>query len=116
MIGCDHSTIQGSVNIKESMLSSQRISATYTVRSRTSGFRKPSSKDLDLFLLAGCSCLMTILYHPVAEALQTAQTSGSTAAISTTARQTASNPMNAFHLVVPVARDENQEEEDAVRE
>jgi len=34
---------------------------------RRSGFR---SQELDLVLLAGCSCLMTLLYHPVVEALQ----------------------------------------------
>jgi hypothetical protein len=26
------------------------------------------SKNLDLFLLAGCSCLLTLIYHPVGEA------------------------------------------------
>lgn len=28
------------------------------------------SKDLDLFVLAGCSCLLTLLYHPVLDQIQ----------------------------------------------
>ncbi len=73
--------------------------------------RKPSSKELDLFLLAGCSCLLTMLYHPVANALQThaSQTSGSAIAAQTSTAAT--NSTNAFHLIVP-ARDEAQEEEE----
>jgi hypothetical protein len=54
---------------------------------------------------------MTILYHPVAEALQTAQTSGSTAAITTTSKTT-SNTMNTFHLIATASRDKNQDEEE----
>jgi len=101
----------GSVNPKESMSSSQRVLIS-PLHSRKGRFRKPSSKELDLLLLAGCSCLMTILYHPVAEALQTAQTSGSSAAITTTTK-TAVNPMNVFHLIAQSTRDENQNEEDS---
>lgn len=92
------------------MVSSQRGSVISPIRSRNR-FRKPSSKELDLLLLAGCSCLMTILYHPVAEALQTAQTSGSSAAISTTSK-TAASTMNSFHLISQSSRDENQDEEE----
>lgn len=74
-------------------------------------WRKPTSKELDLMLLAGCSCLMTVLYHPVASALQTPSgINGASTAITTTA-QTASNPMNAFHLVPLPKQDEIQEEE-----
>lgn len=94
------------------MSSSQRVLISL-LHSRKGRLRKPSSKELDLLLLAGCSCLMTILYHPVAEALQTAQTSGSSAAISTTTSKTAANPMNVFHLIAQSARDENQDEEDS---
>lgn len=72
---------------------------------------KPTSKELDLLLLAGCSCLMTVLYHPVASALQTpGSMNGASTAITTTA-QTSSNPMNAFHLVPLPKQDEIQEEE-----
>jgi hypothetical protein len=46
------------------------------LRSRSTASRKthhlPTSKELDLLILAGCSCLMTILYHPVTSALQSA--------------------------------------------
>ncbi|PZV13798.1 MAG: hypothetical protein DCF22_10150 [Leptolyngbya sp.] len=94
------------------MSSRQPVSVISSVPNRKGRFHKPNSKELDLLLLAGCSCLMTILYHPVAEALQTAQTSGSTAAIVTTTSKTTANPMNAFHLIAS-SRDEGQEEEDA---
>jgi len=33
--------------------------------------RWPRGKELDLVLLASCSCLITLLSHPVAQALQT---------------------------------------------
>jgi hypothetical protein len=74
-------------------------------------WRKPTSKELDLLLLAGCSCLMTVLYHPVASALQPPSSlNGVSTAITTTA-QNSSNPMNAFHLVPLPKQDEIQEEE-----
>jgi hypothetical protein len=31
------------------------------------------TRNLDLILLAGCSCLLALLYHPIAEALPQAQ-------------------------------------------
>ena len=40
--------------------SAQRMQRSQTWLSR--------SKNLDLALLAGCSCLLTVLYHPVANA------------------------------------------------
>ncbi|MBM0741348.1 hypothetical protein JOY44_06900 [Phormidium sp. CLA17] len=94
------------------MSSSQRVSVISSVGSRKGRFRKPNSKELDLLLLAGCSCLMTILYHPVAEALQTAQTSASSTAIATTTSKTATNAMNSFHLIAQASRDKNQDEEE----
>ncbi|MEX0272264.1 hypothetical protein AB3R30_24410 [Leptolyngbyaceae cyanobacterium UHCC 1019] len=97
------------------MLSSQH-SVKSSIRSRNGRFRKPSSKELDLLLLAGCSCLMTILYHPVAEALQTAPTSGSSAAITTTTSKTAVNAMNSFHLISQSSRPQNQDEEETLKE
>jgi hypothetical protein len=94
------------------MSSSQRVSVISPVRRRKGQWRKPNSKELDLLLLAGCSCLMTILYHPVAEALQTAQPSGSSAAIATTTSKTTANPMNAFHLIATSFRDDSQDEDE----
>jgi hypothetical protein len=76
------------------------------------GWRKPTSKELDLLLLAGCSCLMTVLYHPVANALQTpGSLNGATAALTTTA-QTPSNSVNAFHIIPLPKQDEIQEDEE----
>lgn len=74
-------------------------------------WHKPTSKELDLLLLAGCSCLMTVLYHPVASALQTPNSMNGVSTAITTTAQTSSNPMNAFHLVPLPKQDEIQEEE-----
>ncbi len=74
-------------------------------------WRKPTSKELDLLLLAGCSCLMTVLYHPVASALQTPSSLNGVSTTITTTAQTPSNPMNAFHLVPLPKQDEIQEED-----
>lgn len=59
---------------------------------------------------------MTILYHPVAEALQTAQTNGSSTAIATTTSKTPPNAMNSFHLIAQSSRDESQDEEETLKE
>lgn len=75
--------------------------------------RKPTSKELDLLLLAGCSCLLTVLYHPVAEALQTHGMGTGSSAISTQASNAPMNSMNAFHMVLPPAREDGKEEEEA---
>jgi hypothetical protein len=93
----------------------RRANALIPSQHSAAKLRKPTSKELDLLLLAGCSCLMTVLYHPVAEALQTPQLGGTTnSAIATqTAKTTTHNSMNAFHLVLPATREEITEEEDA---
>jgi hypothetical protein len=86
--------------------------ATATVHSNRVKLRKPTSKELDLLLLAGCSCLMTVLYHPVADALRTPQSGASVnGAIATHAQKTTTNSMNAFHLVLPPTREESEEED-----
>jgi hypothetical protein len=95
------------------MAQRQRVSAIPSGYLRQRRFRKPTSKELDLFLLAGCSCLLTVLYHPVAEALQTSSLypNGPTSGITAQARTTFSNSMNAFHLTLLPSRDEVGEEE-----
>ncbi|MDX2243386.1 MAG: hypothetical protein NW224_22120 [Leptolyngbyaceae cyanobacterium bins.302] len=72
---------------------------------------RPSSKELDLLLLAGCSCLLTMLYHPVANALQSHSSQSSGSAIAAQTSTATPNSVNAFHLIVP-ARDEMQDEEE----
>ncbi len=96
-------------------VSAVEVSAIKSSSSRKGRLQKPTSKDLDLLLLAGCSCLMTILYHPVAEALQTSSTSSADSAIATQAQpsKAASTTMNAFHLTLPTSRDQIEEEEEA---
>ncbi len=86
-------------------------SVNFPHRARRMPWRKPTSKELDLLLLAGCSCLMTVLYHPVASALQTPNGMNGVSAAITTTTHTSSNPMNAFHLVPLPKQDEIQEEE-----
>lgn len=92
------------------MRATQRGSEIQSMHKQPVKGRKPTSKELDLLLLAGCSCLLTMLYHPVAEALQTHGTAASSSAISTQTGKTPVNSMNAFHLVLPPNRDDNKDE------
>jgi hypothetical protein len=89
----------------------RRVSAIHPTYRPSSKLRKPTSKELDLLLLAGCSCLLTVLYHPVAHALQSHGAQSSSSAIAQTSTTSTSNSTNAFHLVVP-SRDEVTEEEE----
>lgn len=84
----------------------ERVSAIQR-QAQTSKLRKPTHKELDLLVLAGCSCLLTMLHHPVAEALQSHAIKGTGAAIATQTGRTSTNSMNAFHLVLP-SRDEKE--------
>jgi hypothetical protein len=69
-------------------------------RSQNGLFR---SKNLDLFLLAGCSCLLTLIYHPVAEAFSGSEiTLKGTAPVATTAViETKSQHSSAIQLTLP---------------
>ncbi len=76
--------------------------------------RKLLSKELDLLLLAGCSCLLTVLYHPVAEALQSAHTANSNqGAIAAQTSKTPSNSTAPMYLSIPPKREEIKEDEKA---
>lgn len=67
---------------------------------------KIAGKDLDLLLLAGCSCLLTLLYHPVADAIQ-AQTASRQTQPNMSAQPNAQNLQSAqFHLTKPPEREE----------
>jgi hypothetical protein len=96
------------------MTHTRRAKATSFTHRHKAKLRKPTSRELDLLLLAGCSCLMTVLYHPVAEALQTTQATASNAqsAIAIQTSRSTSTTMNCFHLVLPPARENGKEEED----
>lgn len=61
------------------------------------------SKNLDLFLLAGCSCLLTLLYHPVADAFAGSGTSvkGTTTAATTAIVETKLHRSSAIQLTLP---------------
>lgn len=73
---------------------------------------KLRSKELDLLLLAGCSCLFTLLYHPVAEALQSSSTNQSQSAATTQVGQTSVNHSNTVAPALPSRREGIQEEEE----
>ncbi|MGI0485437.1 hypothetical protein ACN4EK_08380 [Pantanalinema rosaneae CENA516] len=72
---------------------------------------KLRSKELDLLLLAGCSCLFTLLYHPVAEALQSPSTSHSQSATTHVGQTSVQHP-STVSPALPSRREEIQEEEE----
>ncbi|MBW4470274.1 MAG: hypothetical protein KME45_07695 [Stenomitos rutilans HA7619-LM2] len=72
-------------------------------------FRKASrrllSKELDLLLLTGCSCLLTLLHHPISEAIQ-AQSPARNAPIETSTQTGQSNAkiVSQFSITMPPDR------------
>lgn len=81
-------------------------------RIRTIWAQKPSGKQLDLLVLAGCSCLMTLVYHPVVDALQPTQATAKPAVeISTQLSHARSNWGGPLHATVPREQEEIVEEE-----
>lgn len=78
--------------------------------------RKPTSKELDLLVLAGCSCLMTLLHHPIADALQTSPaTPGSNGVNSVIAAQvskTSSSQTAPIHCTLPPEREKIKKEDE----
>jgi hypothetical protein len=73
-------------------------------------FHKPTSKELDLMLLAGCSCLMTLLYHPVADTLRAHSTSAAMQAAPTQPQRGVTTSGH-FYVSLPPVREELKEEE-----
>ncbi|MBD1860193.1 MULTISPECIES: hypothetical protein [Trichocoleus] len=61
------------------------------------------SKNLDLFLLAGCSCLLTLIYQPVGEAFSSsgAIVKGTTSVATTAIVETKSRGSSAIQLTLP---------------
>lgn len=73
---------------------------------------KLRGRELDLLLLAGCSCLITTLSHPVAEALQAQAGHHATQrAVATQPQPSRSSPSFAIEAAVPTRRDDLQEED-----
>lgn len=93
------------------MSGKSRVSAIPPAHQRASQWRKPTSKELDLLLLASCSCLLTMLYHPVAHALQTHTAQNANTTIAQTSTQPTTTAANAFHLINPSREEVTQEEE-----
>ncbi len=82
-------------------------------RSPKSRYRKLVGKELDLLLLAGCSCLLTVLYHPVSEVLQTSQSvNGSQPAAITQVNKTPSSQSGPIHTTLPPKQETIKREED----
>lgn len=73
--------------------------------------RKVTGKELDMLLLASCSCLVTVLSHPVANALQSIQSvNTSQGAIAAQVSQ-APQSSGSFYVTMPPKREEIKDEE-----
>ncbi len=72
---------------------------------------KLRGRELDLLLLAGCSCLITTLSHPVAEALQAQAGHAAQRVVATQPQPSRSSPSFAIEAAVPTRRDDLQEED-----
>ncbi len=73
--------------------------------------RKVTGKELDMLVLASCSCLLTVLSHPVANALQSMQTvSTSQSAIAAQVSQ-APQQHGSFYVTMPPKREEIKDDE-----
>jgi hypothetical protein len=75
------------------------------------------TKDIDLLLLAGCSCLLTLLHHPVLEQLSPAGqangSSGQDKSVAARSGSTSSTPrLSAFPGVMPSERTRFRLEDD----
>jgi len=90
-----------------------RVSAIQSVRPARAHYRKPTSRELDLLLLAGCSCLLTVLVHPVADAMQVASALNPSKTAITMQASVPTNSVAAFHLTVPPTRDEVADDDEA---
>ena len=72
------------------------------------------TKDLDFLILAGCSCLLTFLYHPALDQIQgSAKTSQKPASSTTSSTPTPSSGMGVYSAVEPKRQNFRIEEEEA---
>ncbi len=71
-----------------------------------------TSKELDLLLLAGCSCLLTVMYHPVADALQSIHSSSHSQGAIASQVSKVPQRFGSFYLSMPPRREEIKEEEE----
>lgn len=78
------------------------------------GRLRPSGKQLDMLVLAGCSCLLTLLYHPVANALQSssAQAASQSGVEVATHINATTNWAGAVHVTLPPKEETVVDEED----
>lgn len=81
-------------------------------RFRKIRLQTPTSKELDLLLLAGCSCLLTVIYHPVADALQSFHSNSPTSGAVSSQMSTTHQASSSVILSLPPKRDEIQEDEE----
>jgi hypothetical protein len=82
------------------------------LRLRSPRYRKPTAKELDLLLLAGCSCLLTILYHPVAERVQSLQSVSQSAGAVTSQINHTTPQSGTLYTTLPPKRDDIKDEEE----
>ncbi|WP_421656815.1 hypothetical protein [Leptothermofonsia sp. ETS-13] len=79
---------------------------------RKARLRRPTSKELDLMLLAGCSCLLTVMYHPVADALQSIHSSSHSQGAIAAQASKVPQQSGSLYLSMPPSREEIREEEE----
>jgi hypothetical protein len=72
--------------------------------------RKLKGRELDFLLLAGCSCILTLLHHPLAEALNSVSPTGSQGAIATESSKSLQQT-GSLYLTLPPKREDLKEEE-----
>ncbi|UBF29077.1 hypothetical protein K9N68_15300 [Kovacikia minuta CCNUW1] len=87
--------------------------ANQTTRPHKSRPQKLVGRDLDLLLLAGCSCLLTVLYHPVTDALQSARSVNSQSPVAAQTSTAPASQTGSIYTVLPPRREEIREEEEA---
>jgi hypothetical protein len=85
--------------------------AIVSTHSQKSPRYKLTTKELDLLLLAGCSCLLTVLCHPTAEAFQPHSTNSMSSQVpASQVSQTTPRATSQLLLTLPSKRDEIQSE------
>ena len=76
--------------------------------------RRLNGRELDFLLLAGCSCLLTVLYHPVSDAFQSFSAQNSAQGAIATQTSKAPQPATSISVTLPPKREEIPEEEEEV--
>lgn len=99
-------------NLSETIMQHRRSKQRQMMRVIPTRQFKVTTKEMDLMLLAGCSCLLTVLCHPSPETLSTAgKVDRANGAVAAQVSQPSTNLTSLAHLTRPANREEIQEEE-----